>query len=137
MLPLLTKDRQYIPVCMYYHMLWIICAYLYYVDNLCAFTCIFCGVYMSSGSQVKSKSRFPRFFFPPYASSNYWEVPSLSAYLCSRLHACQSDYTPAAWPLSCPQPAQKKKKKTHSCTCGQKYSLCNHHKSNRTNNILS
>lgn len=28
-------------------------------------------------------------------------------------------------------------KKHHSCTCGPKYSLCNHHKSNCTNDILS
>lgn len=53
---------------------------------------------------------------------------------------CVPDCTPVKvtahqQPLSCPQPAHKTK--THSCTCGQKYSLCNHHKSNCTNDILS
>lgn len=32
---------------------------------------------------------------------------------------------------------QKKKKNPHTCTCGQKYSLCNHRKSNCANKILS
>lgn len=94
-------------------------------------------LYISSGSQDKLQFKhkgFSRGFYSLWYSQllihNYWEVPSLCAYLCSRLHACQSDSALSA-------AHSLRKNPPHSCTCGQKYSLCNHHKSNCTNDILS
>lgn len=91
---------------------------LYVVDHMhiytmlttCAFTCIFCSAYISSCSQAKSKFQdkgFLRLFFFLMLLPTTGRLP-VCLLICVPDCTPVRDNTPAARPLSCPQPAHKK-----------------------------
>lgn len=81
----------------------------------CAFKCKDQSAYISAGSQGSKYAASPRAsaasWYPQLLHHNYWAVPSQSAYLSCRLHACQSADGPAAGPLRRPLPTACVKKK--------------------------